>query len=47
MPKNNSLAKKQLNFFVKEDSKPFQTLDGLINKFNRFYKAELPSYGQI
>ena len=32
---------------VKEDSKPFQTLDGLINKFNRFYNAGLPRYGQI
>ena len=47
IPKNNSLLKKQLKICVKEDSNQFQTLDGLINKFNRFYNAELPRYGQI
>ena len=47
IPKNNSLLKKQLTIFVKEDSNEFQTLDGLINKFNRFYNAEQQEFWRV
>ena len=45
--KNNSLLKKQLKFFEKEDSNLVPDPRKINYKFNRFHFAELTRYEQI